>query len=59
MFYMSKKDEKSYVKKQLLGSQSYTRARRDFMNALLDDEKHYTRAQAAECLEKHLKKEVK
>lgn len=56
---MSKKDEKSYVKKQLLGSQSYTRARRDFMNALLDDEKHYTRAQAAECLEKHLKKEVK
>lgn len=63
---MERKDEKKaesagssrYTRKQLLGSEKY-RYQRDFLSALLDDEKEYSIQEVDELIKTFMKGKVK
>ena len=52
------KDVQKYTKEQLLACTKYS-ARKDVMDALLDKNKKYTKAEADTLLEKYMKGKVK
>lgn len=51
--------EQTYTKAQFLASKQFTAIQRDFLNAILEDDKTYTMDQVKQLIDEYAKKAVK